>query len=190
MLIDKIILLYLVIFLIIVFLFINLNDIQYVSIDYILGQTVTESQIHLMAIYIIIGIYIGIIYFYYNDVLEPNGYSTSKANHPFAICYIIAGLFNKMNSKLKYSLIAFTFILKSFVASIIFWGIEEHMNNATHNHFIFMYNKPFYAIIYAFTVGILLTLKSNEMMNYFISLKMFAVINRISTSLFFFLQFN
>ena len=80
---------------------------KYVSVVYILGQNTTESHLHLMAMYIIIGFYIGVIYFYYHEVLNTKGItSPAYSIYPFKFCYILAGLFNKISTPVKCCLVA------------------------------------------------------------------------------------
>ena len=108
------------------FIFLNLKDFnkKLMTLSIFNGETITIRQPYFIMLYYMLGVFLGLCYFYFNDSLSNTGFVQSNSYFPFKFCYDVIKKLHKF--KFKYLVIIGT-LLAIFLFS--FFGTPAFVPN-------------------------------------------------------------
>ena len=164
----------------------------YYDTEMILGQILTLKHTHLLFNTYMFGIFMGMVYFYYNDYLLNHSIQKEHKYYPFSFCSVIVPLLDINSSLIKGIVLTITIIIQIMFGlsyNIFRLSFSENDNNLAFlmNSFVKwfdVYDKQIYVIVFLImTILLMFTSKDNVIHN-IASFRLFNLISRISFSLF------
>ena len=151
-------------------------------------------------IYFFIGIFAGLICFYFQDSLSNNSYSNDNEECIFSFCYWCIKIFDTLTQNGKYFWIILFLILQILLSMDFTWIIEYEDKklqelNDSFNYFYYLYFKIGEKLVYFYEGGIFLILfgailiisfmiKNEEDVKFKNGLNLFVLIERTSCAFF------
>ena len=159
----------------------NMNEIQ--------GHEFTEKRTHLFLNYYMIGIFIGMSYFYFGDMISQNSISQNDYI-PFNFCYKIISFIDPLSKwiKLLITFIALVFIiLLSGLYTIFrfFDGLDTiTIKSNWFLTFCYYYEKEIFSIFFCFILLMAMVYPKDSVFASLAKSNVFVIFNRIGTTFF------
>ena len=159
---------------------------QTISLVFMFGQNYSERFPHLMINYFIIGIFVGVCYFYYNDTIAVNSISQSEKELPFQFCFDLIQYIDTIKSCSKKVFTLLLLVLQALIS--LFYIIRSKINNGYSSYIIDIfdiivdiYGKIIYSLLFGLIILFLITAPKSSLLQSLVQTHLFTVFNRINT---------
>lgn len=159
-----------------------------ITFDIFLGSNYTEKFTHLFLNYYLIGVFTGISFFYYNDIISEYSFSQIEKKLPFSFCFqTMKFLDTNISSQSKKNILLFflTFFLiciplSSFIPTFVNSTFYYEISNFDIYHD--KYSKQIFSILFSIVLIWFITFMKNSTTKHLIETNAFVIFERISTS--------
>ena len=159
------------------------------NMDEIQGHEFTEKRTHLFLNYYLIGIFIGMSYFYYGDMISQNAISQNDYI-PFNFCYKIISLIDPISKRIKllFTFIAFIFIILLSSLYTIFRSLDDLDTITIKSNwfltFCYYYEKEIFSIFFCLILLMAMVYPKDSVFAGLAKWNVFVIFNRIGTTFF------
>ena len=150
------------------------------------GQNYSERFPHLMINYFIIGIFVGVCYFYYNDTIAVNSISQSEKELPFQFCFDLIQYIDTIKTCSKKLFTLLLLVLQALIS--LFYIIRNKIYGSYSSYIIDIfdiivdiYGKIIYALLFGLIILFLITAPKSSLLQSLVQTHLFTVFNRINT---------
>ena len=166
----------------------SVADMPNVTVRLIAGHSYSQKYTHLFLNFYMIGLFVGIIFFYHGDIISSDSLLLGNNYYPFSFCWEIIALIDPLNYAVK--IIILLFLICLIILMSFMYVIARIVNNKenifyikTHPLFKFLYFYEFeiFSIVFGFIVVMTLVISKNSL---FSKRNYFTVFNRTSTAFF------
>jgi hypothetical protein len=173
------------------------NESQIYNFNYILGEVNGLSYTHLFFNTYFMGILVGMVYFYYRDVVSSNTLREEEQYMPFRFTYNFMKFLDRRSKRVKKLLFFLSFLSQiilsmSFYFFIILYSDNPSINSVENNFtikinsvifFFYVYEKKVFLILFAITMLMFLLSSKVTPLKLFLNSNVFVPFNRLDTSL-------
>ena len=159
---------------------------QAISLVFMFGQNYSERFPHLMINYFIIGIFVGVCYFYYNDTIAVNSISQSEKELPFQFCFDLIQYIDTIKTCSKKLFTLLLLVLQALIS--LFYIIRNKIYGSYSSYIIDIfdiivdiYGKIIYALLFGLIILFLITAPKSSLLQSLVQTHLFTVFNRINT---------
>jgi hypothetical protein len=169
---------------------------EYFCLSYILGETSGYTYTHLFLNTYMIGVFTGLVYFYYNDITSSNPISTDELRYiPFGFTFNIMKFFDRSGKTLlKFyfilSILCQIFISMSFYFYIQFFSQGTSNGETIKNNFnikvnpliifLYIYERKIFLLFFVIMMLSLLLYPKVTSLKHFVQSNLFIPFNRIN----------
>ena len=164
-------------------------DLRLYNMDEIQGHVYTEKRTHLFFNYYMVGIFIGMSYFYYGDMISQNAISQNEYI-PFNFCYKVISLIDPLSkcAKLAITVIALILIVLMSGLYTIFRSIGYSDKIIIPSNwflsFCYYYEKEIFLLLFAVILLMAMVYPKDSVFAGLTKSKVFVIFNRIGTTFF------
>lgn len=158
------------------------SDKDYFNVNYLFGENFTLKYPHLFINLYLIGVFVGIIYFYYIDIISSKPLDSQMNYSPFGFCLSLVKLLDSLSNAARNIIIILCCII-IITLSFIFYIIEYKKRLLFYlgsYKFIDMYEKIIFLLAFMIIILILLFTKGTTTFKSLTQKGIFTLVDRIS----------
>lgn len=165
------------------FIWINFNDLNsdLMIISIFNGETTTIKQPYFIFLYYMLGVFLGLCYFYFNDSLSNTGFVQSNSYFPFIFCYDVIKKLHKF--KLKYLVIISALLiifLFTFFSIPVFFQNYDIKDSIKWIKFCFFSEKIIFSLFFVIISMFLIVYPKDTAFKQLIKTNIFIIFERIN----------
>lgn len=165
----------------------SIDNTSHVTVRLLGGNSYSQIITHLFINYYMIGLFLGLIFFYHGDIISSDSIMIGNNYYPFSFCWDIIALIDPLHFVIKLILLVLPIVLFLLFSQIYFFTrIREGTENfyiKNNGLFVFFYNyeKEIFALLFGIIIMMTMVITKN---NLFSKKNYFTLFNRISFAFF------
>jgi hypothetical protein len=168
------------------------NSSKYFTFSYILGETKGFTYTHLFINTYMIGVFTGLVYFYYNDIISSNPISTEEERYiPFGFTFNIMKFFDQSGKFLHKIYFIISIIGQVLISMSYYFYIKlfSQAGEISHNFdievndtikFFYIYERKIFLFFFVLMILILLLYPKVTSLKHFVQSTLFIPFSRIN----------
>ena len=149
-----------------------------------MGESYGLSKPHILIFTYFIGVFLGLSYFYYCDVVSENNFQENRNYIPFKLCYIYMKFLDQISKTSHFLLLCLSIMIQMSMSAsftiLINYQKTLNMDLSFWLKILFIYEKRLFIIGFMLMIIILIICNKSETLNYFFSANFFIFFSRLS----------
>lgn len=162
------------------------ND-KYFNVNYLFGENFTLKYTHLFINLYLIGVFVGIIYFYYIDVISSKPLDSQINYSPFGFCLSLVKILDSLSNAARNIIVILCCIIILIFSSIFYFTMlikGDLLFELGFYKYIDMYEKIIFLLAFMMIILVLLFTKGSTAFKSLTQKGIFTLVDRISFGMF------
>lgn len=169
------------------FLYNDKDNDKYFNVNYLFGENFTLKYTHLFINLYLIGVFVGIIYFYYIDVISSKPLDSQINYSPFGFCLSLVKILDSLSNAARNIIVILCCIIILIFSSIFYFTMlikGDLLFELGFYKYIDMYEKIIFLLAFMMIILVLLFTKGSTAFKSLTQKGIFTLVDRISFGMF------